>query len=170
MTTFHQFNGKTQKLSTVSRISRLVAGTVLLAIPMSTNGVLGSLAFLPLLAIYPILTGILGYGLVQMLIAEHRTAKQSALVPGATRTGLLVLGVGLIGSVLVGSAPAWVALLGIFPVLMGTLGIGLVSDAPVLRRATQSAGQNLDEHKQAHAISKRVQPAIARNLTAQKAA
>jgi hypothetical protein len=170
MSTFNQFNATAQKLSTVSRISRLAAGTVLLAIPMSSTGVLGPLAMLPLLAIYPILTGILGYGLVGMLLVNHRAAKQSALLPSAARTGLLVLGAGLIGSVVAGSAPAWVALLGVFPVLMGALGIGLVSDALVSRRSLDSVGQNTGVRAEAYAMSKRVQAAITSNFTEQKAA
>ena len=48
------------ELSTTSRVFRIVAGSILIGITMNATGHLGFLALLPLLAIYPIATGIVG--------------------------------------------------------------------------------------------------------------
>ena len=57
-------------LSTASRIRRIVVGSVFIGIAMNAAGPLGYLTLLPLFAIYPILTGLLGEDPIDGLLAN----------------------------------------------------------------------------------------------------
>lgn len=126
------------KLSTFSRLARLTVGALMLAIAMTQSEVLGTVAILPLLAIYPILSGILGYGLLELLfINQHRIERPTHLVMAA-RASLFVLGASLIAFAMASeTALSWLALLAIFPVLMALLGSDLLGEAMATRRALQ---------------------------------
>jgi hypothetical protein len=140
MNTYEQYNLEAEKLSMTSRIARIAIGAVLLAVPMSYSGVLGALAFLPLLAIYPILTGLLGYGFLELLVVNEERIARPLRMSMVSRTISLVIGAGLIAAVMATPAvPVWLALVGIFPVLMGILGSDLVGEGIVTRPCTGSS-------------------------------
>jgi hypothetical protein len=154
-----------------SRIARIAVGAILLAIPMSYNGVLGALAYLPLVAIYPILTGLLGYGFVELLNVSKVRIERFVRLGNVSRTISLAIGAGLIAAVMATPAvPVWLALVGIFPVLMGILGSELVGESIVTRRALQRAGIVESAHVQAHPMSERKRPAVTAGFGEQQAA
>ena len=139
MNTYTQSNPEIAKLSMPSRIIRLALGTVLLAIPLAHSGMLDVLAVLPLLAIYPILTGILGYGLLELLVANQRSIERPPHLVITARASLLVLGSGLIAFVMASAtAPAWLALFAIVPILMAVLDVELLGEVLATRRALQT--------------------------------
>lgn len=139
MNTYSKLNLDDIRLSQTSRIIRLAIGAMLIAIPMTHGGALGALAILPLLAIYPVLTGILGFGLVELLVANNqsRTKHQSPQV-NVARSSLFIVGTGLIAFVMgSATAPAWLALVAIVPILMAILGSDIVGKALLTRRTLQ---------------------------------
>lgn len=141
MNTFDQINVEAAKLSLFSRFTRLVLGALLLGFPMSHQGELGAMTLLPLLAIYPILSAAIGYGLVSVLISSRTRINRTAHLGTVTRVLLVALGAGLIGSVMAGAAlPVWVALLGIAPILAGVLGSDLAGEAVVTQTALKLVG------------------------------
>lgn len=171
MNTYEQFNVETGKLSMFSRLSRLLLGVLLLAIPMGHSGMLHSLAVLPLLAIYPILTSVLGCSLVKVLFANSRPLAQPPRRVKFARGSLLALGIGLIGSVLLSpTAPVWLALLGIFPVLMGALDSDLLGKAVMPAHARQTQDRKQATPLQAQQPSKPMHPAVTEELHTKQAA
>lgn len=171
MNTFAQFNLEAVKLSTFSRATRIVLGATLLALPMSYHGVLGALAWLPLLAVYPILTGILGYGFVELLVLNRYSMTRSSRLGVMARTGLVAVGAGLIGTVMLEAAvPVWLALLGIFPVLMGLLGSSLVGESMVVRRTLQAMAEAKGQPARVHAFGQRPRVAVTAAFDEPKAA
>lgn len=145
MNTYPQLTLNELRLSQASRTIRLVIGTLLIAIPMMQSSTLGTLAVLPLLAVYPVLTGILGFSLMELLVVRYR--RQSGHQPRRVifaRTSLFIFGTGLIAYVM-GSeiAPAWLALVAIFPILMAVLGTDLVSNVLLTRRVLQASGKSI---------------------------
>lgn len=139
MNTYPQFNLDDLRLSLTSRFIRLVVGTLLIAIPMIQSNALGTLAVLPLLAIYPVLTAILGFSLVEVLVVSNlsRRERSSRQIKFA-RTSLFVLGTGLIAYVMgSAAAPAWLALAAIVPILMAILDSDLAGQVLATRRALQ---------------------------------
>jgi hypothetical protein len=171
MYTDAQFNLESVKLSTLSRVTRIAFGAVLLAVTMSHGGVLGILAVLPLVAIYPILTGLLGYSLVELLFVNERRIERPARLGPVPRAVLLALGAGLIGAVMGGTgAPAWVALLGIYPILVGGLGVDLLGEAMMTRRALQSVAKPVRGETTAYPLTKETRHIPFVEAEAQKAA
>jgi hypothetical protein len=155
MNTETQYNLEAVKLSMLSRITRIALGTLLLAIPMTHSGVLGALTVLPLVAVYPILTGLLGYGFVELLAVNRRRLQRPARLLKAARASLVALGIGLIAIVMVSeTAPVWLALLGIFPMLMGLLDSDLLGEAVVTRRALQHTHTGAAAFAQTHTLHK----------------
>lgn len=144
MNTNPQFSLEDLRLSLTSRVSRLAIGALLLAIPMTQNGVLGELAVLPLLAIYPLLTAILGFGLVEVLLVNRRRDKPQTWLVKAARACLVILGSSLIAFVMVSEvAPVWLALLAIFPILMAVVGSDFVGEALAVRRTLQTVEKDI---------------------------
>lgn len=140
MNTYIRINLDDLRLSVTSRLIRLVIGAILIAIPMTQTEALGAMAILPLLGIYPVLTSILGFSLVEVLVICNllRTERPPLQVKVA-RTCLFILGTGLIAYVMGNEvAPAWLALVAIFPVLMGLLDSDLVGKALLTRRALEA--------------------------------
>jgi hypothetical protein len=126
---------------------------------------------LPLLAIFPILTGILGYGLVDLLSVNEARIQAPLRLGKVSRTVSLLIGVGFIAAVMATPAvPAWLALVGIFPVLTGLLGAELVSEGVVTRRALQRLGIVETAHVQAHPMSGYRKPVVSHGFGEQQAA
>jgi multidrug transporter EmrE-like cation transporter len=171
MNTDAQYNLEAAKLSMLSRSTRIALGALLLAIPMAQSGLLGALAVLPLLAIYPILTGILGYGFVELLAVNKRRLERPAHLVKAARASLIVLGIGLIGIVMFSeTAPVWLALLGIFPILMGLLDSDLLGEAVVTRRALQASSKGEATFAQTHQLHKPTRTSVAEEFSPKQAA
>lgn len=127
------------RLSFMSRLIRLAIGALFIAIPMIQGGILDITAVLPLLAIYPIITGILGFGLIELLVFcnQRRTERPPQQVKVAC-TGLFIAGIGLIAFVMVSDvAPAWLALVAIYPILMAITGTDLIGKSLLTRRILQ---------------------------------
>jgi hypothetical protein len=88
------------KLSPASRSSRMAIGILLLAIPVAQDGTVGVLSVLPLLAIYPILTSILGFSLIEVLALSKRHDKPQTGLAKLARTNLFLLGTGTLSLLL----------------------------------------------------------------------
>ena len=171
MNTYEQSNLEAEKLSTISRITRIAFGVALLAFTMTYSGVLGVVAVLPLIAVYPILTGILGYGLVELALVRGRHAERPASLRRTSRAINVILGVSLIGVVMAGvTQQAWLALLGIYPILLGVLGTNLLSEAFTTRRALQGASRVYNMGSQRQRPTKKARPIVTVHDHAQKAA
>ena len=171
MNTETHYNLESAKLSMLSRITRIAVGTLLLAIPMTHNGVLGALAVLPLVAIYPILSGLIGYGLVELLAVNRRRLERPVRLLKTARASLLLLGTGLIGTVMISeTAPVWLALLGIFPILMGLLDSDLLGEAVVTRRALQRPSQSETTFAQTHQLHKPTPASVNEGFSPKRAA
>lgn len=171
MNTETQYNLEAVKLSMPSRITRIALGALFLAIPMAQSGVLGALAVLPLLAIYPILTGLLGYGFVELLAVNRRRLQRPARLLKTARASLLVLGIGLIAIVMFSeTAPVWLALLGIFPMLMGLLDSDLLGEAVVTRRALQGTSKGISAVAQTHTLHKPIPVSDSKGFNTKQAA
>jgi len=131
-----QINRDDLRLSLISRIIRLIIGILLFEIPFIQGEVSGIMAVLPLIALYPFITGILGFGLVEVMAvsnqcrSEHppRQVKISCACLFTAGVGLIVL---VIGNEIL---PAWLALAAIFLLLMAILGMDQVGKLLLNRR------------------------------------
>jgi hypothetical protein len=171
MTTQTYDNLESLKLSPQSRLTRIIIGSVLLAVPMTYSGVLGAMSLLPLLAIYPILTGILGYGLVELFIVNKPRVERPSHRVKLARISLLALGASLIATAMISeTAPTWLALLGIFPVLMAALDSELFGEAMATRRAVHGAGKTKTFSAQTHSLTKPAHIPASRAFTPKQAA
>ena len=104
------------------------------------------MAVLPLLAIYPILTGILGFGLVEVMAVSNRCRSE-----GPTRkvrlscTCLLTVGTCIIIFVMGNEIlPAWVALAAMFLLLMAILGLDQIGKILLSRRGLEVKNKSID--------------------------
>ncbi len=109
------------RLTTAERVARTVVGVALLSTAYIVSGPMGWGALLPLLAIYPILTGVMGQEPLRFIFTRGSVAY---------RTAQLAIGGALVGSAFVSSAFAAVPtevftllpLMGVYYVLAGILG------------------------------------------------
>lgn len=122
---------KTTELSTASRVRRIVTGGAFIAIAMSASGPLGYLTLLPLLAIYPILTGLFGEDPLDGLLANWQGGFEGRCFRPSTRVALLVVGVAAIGVMMVSpehvGVRALLAFAAVYPVMAGLFGEDLIS-------------------------------------------
>jgi hypothetical protein len=124
---------KQSKLSTASRVRRIVTASVLIGIAMNSSGVLGYLTLLPLLAIYPLLTGIIGEDFIDALLPCWQGGFEGRCFRASTRVALLVLGGAAIGAMMM--SPENVGIRGIlalgamYPIMAGLFGEDLISRA-----------------------------------------
>jgi hypothetical protein len=137
---------RASQLSNQSRIARLVAGGVLIAITMSASGPLGYLSLLPLLAIYPVLTGMFGEDPINGLFANWVGGYETHCLRPASRVGLIGLGTAVIGTLMISpeslGAFGWVSIAAVYPILVGMFGEDLLTSVfssayAVERRATE---------------------------------
>ena len=122
---------KQTELSTASRLRRIITGSVFIGIVMNASGSLGYLVLLPLLAIYPILTGLFGEDPLDGLLAKWRGGFESECFRPSTRVALLTLGGVAIGVMMVSpenvGIRALLAIASLYPVLAGLFGEDLLS-------------------------------------------
>lgn len=124
---------KQTELSTTSRVIRIVAGSILIGITMNATGQLGFLALLPLLAIYPIATGLVGEDPLDNLFARWKGGFEGESFSPSSRIALLGLGGVAIGAIMVSPESvgirASLALASVYPIMAGLFGEDLVSIA-----------------------------------------
>lgn len=122
---------KQTELSTSSRVVRLVVGSIFIGIVMSSSGQLGYLAVLPLIAIYPILTGIIGEDPLDYLLADWVGGFEGECYSPSNRIALVGLGgVAISGMMLSPESVgirALLALVSVYPIMAGLFGEDLVS-------------------------------------------
>lgn len=123
------------------RVMRIVLGVGLIVDVLHGSGPLGLAALIPLVSIYPLMTGFLGfdplYGAMgystvktnasRKVAARKRFARVAASNIGTSeRVMRIVLGLGLIADVMVGAGPLGLAMLlpliSIYPLMTGFLG------------------------------------------------
>jgi hypothetical protein len=142
---------KKSELSTASRVRRIVIGSAFIGIIMSAAGPLGYLAVLPLLAIYPILTGLFGEDPLDGLLANWQGGFEGKCFRPSSRVALLALGGTAIGVMMLSpenvGIRAILALAAVYPIMVGLFGEDLLSTAlgfgkekqPVQAQHTQAA-------------------------------
>lgn len=136
-----QINRDDLRLSLTSRIIRIILGFMLFTIPFFQGEITGAITLLPLLAIYPFLTGILGFGLVEVMAVSNQCRSENP--PRQVKFGctcLFTLGTGVIVFVMLNEIlPAWVALAPIFLLLMAILGFNQFGKVLFGRRISGTA-------------------------------
>lgn len=120
----------TSKISLTNRITRVIVGSGFIGVTMAANGTLGYLVLLPLLAIYPIVTGLLGEDPIDGIIASvFENYEQNSFRP-SSRAAMLLVGVGAIGIVMLNpesvASTGWLALVAVYPIMAGLFGEDLV--------------------------------------------
>lgn len=124
-------NSKRAELSTASRVRRILSGSVLIGIAMSATGSMGYLALLPLVAIYPILTGLFGKDPIDGFVASWRGGFEGQCFRPSTRIGLLIMGVVAVGAIMFSpdyvSIRALLAVGSLYFVMAGLFGEDLIS-------------------------------------------
>jgi hypothetical protein len=124
---------KRTELSTSARVRRIVTGSIFIGIVMGTTGPLGYLTLLPLLAIYPILTGLMGEDFLDGLLANWKGGFEGECFRPSTRVALLGLGVAAIGAIMLSpenvGVRALLAIAAVYPIMAGLFGEDLISRA-----------------------------------------
>lgn len=134
---------KKSELSTASRVRRIITGSVFIGIAMSATGPLGYLTLLPLLAVYPLLTGMIGEDPIDGLLANWEGGFEGECFRPSSRVALLVLGAGAIGALMLSpenvGIRALLAIAAIYPIMAGLFGEDLISLAFGFGRKTETA-------------------------------
>ena len=140
-------NTYTSKLNMTNRIIRILIGSSMVGITMAASGSLGYLTLLPLLAIYPLMTGLLGEDPVNGLFARWQGGYNGHSLKPFARTVLLAVAAVAIGVVMTSpegavSVAGIITLFSIFPVMAGLFGEDLVTalfngEGRVILRATE---------------------------------
>lgn len=122
---------KQSELSTAARVRRIITGSVFIGIVMSATGHLGYLTLLPLLAVYPLLTGMIGEDPIDGLLANWEGGFEGECFRPSSRVALLVLGGTAIGAMMISpenvGIRALLAVAAIYPIMAGLFGEDLVS-------------------------------------------
>ncbi|WP_455204106.1 YgaP family membrane protein [Kaarinaea lacus] len=115
-----------QNIDTSSRAVRLVVGMGLIAYVLTSQQTpLGLLAVLPLIAIYPVFTGIIGWDPLVAVIKQRRFMQLALQIPKIARVALATAGFAMIGSVFFTAELgnfAILALAGIYPIFLAITG------------------------------------------------
>ena len=117
---------KKSELTTSARVYRIAIGSLFIGIVMNTAGPLGYLAVLPLLAIYPILTGLFGEDPLDSLLDNWQGGFEGKRFRPSSRVALLVLsgtaiGVLMVSPEIVGIRAA-LALVAVYSIMAGLFG------------------------------------------------
>jgi len=113
-------------LTNTQRYARAAAALIMLGYPMVTAAApLGIVAILPLLAIYPMFTAVVGWDPVRYVLNDSR--QTLGVNQTVARTGLVVVGTGLIAATMLTTVNpiggiAILALLGILPIFVAIFG------------------------------------------------
>jgi len=119
MNTVHIANTGVENLPNVSRVIRGVVGAGLIAFVLTTpDAPLGWYALMPLLAIYPIFTAIIGWDPVKAFFQHPAVARRGLQLPKPVRFVFGAIGITLIGSVYVAAfSGSTLGLLAILPII-----------------------------------------------------
>ncbi len=124
---------KKTELNTAARVRRVAIGSIFIGIVMNMTGPLGYLAVLPLLAIYPILTGLFGEDPIDGLLANWQGGFEGECFRPSSRVALLALGGTAIGAVMLSPESvgirAALALVAVYPIMAGLFGEDLLATA-----------------------------------------
>jgi hypothetical protein len=140
-------------LTVAQRSARATAALVMLLFPMTTATTpLGFVALLPLIAIYPMFTAVVGWDPVRYVLAitdEHNGVSQVV-----ARTGLVIIGTGLIGSTMLTSVNplgglSVLALLGILPIFVAIFGENPIKALFESSRVSSQSDQSIDQGQEA---------------------
>ncbi len=118
-----------QNLDRSQRVSRSLVAITLLGITVSAPvTTLGGLSVLPLVAIYPLITALLGWDPIFDIFGWGVDHADSGKLHSASRAELALTGAGLIGSVFVApiTSVSVLALAGIFPMVAALIGEDLL--------------------------------------------
>lgn len=114
------------QLNTINRITRILVGVSFIGFTMATSGPLGYLALLPLLAVYPLITGMVGEDPIDGIATNWMGGYQGHCFRASSRVALLIIGVGAIGIVMGNpqnlASQGWIALASIYPIMAGLFG------------------------------------------------
>lgn len=136
-------------LTTVERYTRAAAALVLILYPMlTTQAPLGLIAVLPLIAIYPMFTAVVGWDPVRYVLNNSETAGINQKV---ARVGLVIIGTGLIGATMLTTVNpigglAVLALLGILPLFVAIFGENPIT--ALIESSRKAAGQDIDQRQE----------------------
>jgi hypothetical protein len=114
-------------LTTGSRAARLIIGTTLIAEVLTTSTApLGALALLPLLAIYPVFTGLTGWDPIKEVCKSESFTRCMLHLPKIARLVIGAIGIAMLGSVfMVSGAPGWLIVLplvAVYPIFIAVIG------------------------------------------------
>jgi hypothetical protein len=122
---------KQSELNTASRVRRIITGSVFIGIVMSATGPVGYLTLLPLLAVYFLLTGMIGEDPLDGLLANWQGGFEGECFKPSTRVALLVLGGVAIAALMMSPESvgirALLAIVAVYPIMAGLFGEDLVS-------------------------------------------
>ena len=149
---------KKTELNTAARVRRIAIGSIFIGIVMNTAGPLGYLAVLPLLAIYPILTGLFGEDPVDGLLANWPGGFEGKCFRPSSRVALLALGGVAIGVMMLSpenvDIRAALALVAVYPIMAGLFGEDLVSIALGFGKEKQRVQNVESPAKEVHVTQK----------------
>ena len=137
-------------LTPAQRYARAAAALVMLIYPMTTvASPLGLVALLPLIAIYPMFSAVVGWDPVRYVLTGNKYLGISQTV---ARAGLVIIGTGLIGATMFSTVNPLgglivLALLGIVPVFVAIFGENPVTALIESNRFYQDSGQNIDQRQ-----------------------
>jgi len=135
-------------LTTSQRVARAGAALVMLLYPMTTAASpLGLIALLPLIAIYPMFSAVVGWDPVRYVLSDNDNWGISQTL---ARAGLVVIGTGLIGATMLATVNplgglAILALVGILPVFIAIFGENPVAALMQSSRGHSQNEQNVDQ-------------------------
>ena len=119
------------QLNIVNRITRILVGTGLIGFTMAASGPLGYLTLLPLLAVYPLMTGLVGEDPIDGVVTHWLGGYKDHCFRPSSRVALIAVGVGAIGIVMGNpqsvASLGWIGLVSVYPIMAGLFGEDLFS-------------------------------------------
>lgn len=124
-------NTHQSQLNSINRTVRILIGMGFIGAVMATSGSLGYLTLLPLLAVYPLITGLVGEDPIDGLVTDWLGGYEDHCFRPSSRVALLAVGVGAIGVVMANpqsvASLGWIALASVYPIMAGLFGEDLFS-------------------------------------------
>lgn len=155
-TSANQINDTQGDLTRSERTARATAALVMLVYPMITSAApLGFIALLPLIAIYPMYSAIVGWDPIRYVLSSLESRGISRTV---ARTGLGVIGTGLIVTTMVTNVSplgglAVLALVGILPIFVAIFGENPVTALFENKQHSEQFDQEIDQRQDAETAS-----------------
>lgn len=143
-------------LSKSERTARASAALIMLIYPMITSAApLGLISLLPLIAVYPMYSAIVGWDPVRYVLGNLESKGVSRLV---ARAGLGIIGTGLIATTMLANVSPLgglvvLSLAGILPIFIAIFGENPVTALFETQQASEQFGQNIDQKQDAETAS-----------------